>query len=83
VVGAAWPWRARHVAPGEWDREAVRRTGGPQRTVRRAKAGLGVRYGGARAARVAPASRRRARRRALALGVLALFHLGLFNYKFL
>jgi hypothetical protein len=65
LVGAAWPWRARHVAPGEWEREAVRRTGGPWRTVRRAKAGLGVRYGGARAACVAPASRRRARRHAL------------------
>jgi hypothetical protein len=30
-VGAAWPWRARRMAPGEWGREAVRRKGSTAR----------------------------------------------------
>jgi hypothetical protein len=56
--GARGTWRSGSGRGG-----AVRHTGGggaPQRTVRRAKAGLGVRYDGPRAACVAPASRRHA-----------------------
>jgi hypothetical protein len=84
AVGAAWPRRAWHVAPGKWERGGgathERSTAPGPAGQSRPRRAVQRRMGGMRGACVATSCMSA---RALALGVPAQFHLGLFNCKYL